>query len=249
MTLPAREANAKSVREAQALRIRAMGGVAIGHHHGMKARLFVASSSLCLALVLVQQGCSSSTSTAADGGAPTATTAAGLGSPCTPAQERDPAFLAFADNELNVETQSPSCATGVCLVNHFRGRVSCPYGQTADGQPPSGATACTTPDKHLPVTGSAGDPVKKAQVAAQCADRTAEKTVYCSCRCANANGKTDDGSAYCACGDGFECAPLASAIGADPEHIAGSYCIKANTAYDKSTACTQDCDPATRPCN
>ena len=72
--------------------------------------------------------------------------------------------------------------------------------------------------------------------------------MYCSCRCANADGRTDDGLAYCACGDGFTCAPLVTSIGSDPDHVAGSYCIKANTAYDRSTSCSQDFDPATRAC-
>jgi len=98
------------------------------------------------------------------------------------------------------------------------------------------------------VTGG-DDPAKKAQVAAQCIDRAADETVYCSCRCANANGLTNDGLAYCTCGDGFTCAPLVTSIGSDPGNIAGSYCIKASTAYDKSTSCTQgDCDPATHAC-
>jgi hypothetical protein len=222
----------------------------------MNPHLFAASITLSLTTVFAQPGCSSSTPAAtdadagADGGAPPGiASAAGVGDPCTPAQERDPAFLGFADNEVNVETKSPSCATGLCLANHFRGRVSCPYGQSADGTPPSGASACTTPDKHLPVTGGAGGAPTKARVAAQCADRNAEKTVYCSCRCANVDGKTDDGAAYCACGGGFACTPLVARIGADPDHLAGSYCIKANTAYDASTACGQgDCDPASHRC-
>ena len=228
----------------------------LGHHPGMNARLFAASIALSLTTLFAQPGCSSSTSTAtvaaagADGGTIHVTSAVGVGDPCTPALERDPAFLGFADHEVNLETKSTSCATGVCLANHFRGRVSCPYGQSADGAPPSGASPCMTPDKHLPVTGSAAASANKAQVAAQCADRSAEKAVYCSCRCANVDGKTDDGAAYCACGDGFACTPLVAAIGADPDHLAGAYCIKANTAYDASTACGQgDCDTATHPCH
>jgi len=232
---------------------RVTGLPANGHHPGMKAHLIVSSSSFGLALVLAQPGCGSSmpTTPAADGGAPGTTAAAvGVGEPCTPTQERDPTFLGFQEKEVNLETQSPSCATGVCLVNHFRGRVSCPYGQGPDGTPLSGASACTTSDKHAAVTGGVNDPAKKAQVAAQCVDRTADKTVYCSCRCANADGKTDDGSSYCACGEGFACTPLVTSIGADIEHLAGSYCIKSNTAYDASTACGQgDCDPAAHACN
>ena len=207
------------------------------------------------ALAITLASCSSSTSApAGDGGTSGAATpppdggGGAVGDPCVPKQEDDARFLGFADNEVNIETKSPSCASSVCLVNHFRGRVSCPYGQTVDGAAPSGAQACTTPDTHAAVTGGE-DPTKKAQVLAQCVDRTADKTVYCSCRCANADGMTNDGFPYCTCGDGLTCAPLVSSIGSDPDNLAGSYCIKANTAYDKSTSCTAgSCDPSTRAC-
>jgi len=50
--------------------------------------------------------------------------------PKTRRLEDDARFLGFADDEVNLEAPSPSCATAtpVCLVSHFRGRVSCPYG-------------------------------------------------------------------------------------------------------------------------
>ncbi len=211
----------------------------------MEARLIVSAFAFGVALVLSQPACSSTTTSTpgGDGGTTGATTSAvGVGDPCTPAQERDPTFLGFDEKEVNLETKSPACATGVCLVNHFRGRVSCPYGQAADGTAASGAMPCTTPDTHAAVD--------KKQVAAQCIDRTATKTVYCSCRCANVNGRKDDGGSYCACGDGFTCTPLVTAIGAGNDDITGSYCIKMNTAYDAATACNQgDCDPAMRKCD
>jgi hypothetical protein len=218
----------------------------------MNTRLLVTSSSIAWALVFTQPSCSSTKGSSMDGdaGASGAIVVAGVGDPCVPAQERDPTFLGFDEKEVNLETQSPSCATGVCLANHFRGRVSCPYGQSADGVPPNGARPCATPAKQAPVTGAANAAPANARVTAQCVDRAADKAVYCSCRCANADGRTDDGSAYCACGDGFACTPLVSSIGADPEHLAGSYCIKSNTAYDAGTACGKgDCDPAAHPCN
>lgn len=72
--------------------------------------------------------------------------------------------------------------------------------------------------------------------ASQCADRPAEKTVYRSCRCANSDGRTDDGARYCACPDDYSCTQLVSQIGPG-DAISGSYCIKRGTAYDPATAC------------
>ena len=34
-------------------------------------------------------------------------------------------------SEERIETFSPDCGSGVCLVNHFQGRVSCPQGQAS----------------------------------------------------------------------------------------------------------------------
>ena len=53
----------------------------------------------------------------------------GVGDPCTPEQEFDTQFNGFDEQEVNVESKSFQCQTRLCLVNHFQGRVSCPYGQ------------------------------------------------------------------------------------------------------------------------
>src|SRR5579859_2564188 len=115
--------------------------------------------------------------TTACGGQSTATTSDGgivtggeIGSACKPIQENEPTFGGTNENEVSIEgPHSPQCGGNVCLENHFRGRVGCPYGQAANG------TSCKTND---------GNPVTAA-VPAQCADRTADRAVYCSCRCAN----------------------------------------------------------------
>ena len=60
----------------------------------------------------------------------------GVGDPCTPEQEYEPSFTGFDDKEVNVESKSFQCRTRICLVNHFRGRASCPFGQSAEGNPP-----------------------------------------------------------------------------------------------------------------
>ena len=81
----------------------------------------------------------------------------GVGDPCTPEQEYDPGFLGFDQKEANVESKSFQCRTRICLVNHFRGRVSCPYGQSSDGTAlAQGASSCTIPGTQDPVTGAGG---------------------------------------------------------------------------------------------
>src|SRR4051794_14782164 len=76
----------------------------------------------------------------------------GIGDPCVPEQEYDPGFTGFDDKQVNVESKSFQCRTRICLVNHFRGRVSCPYGQAADKTTVPGANACTLPATNEPVT-------------------------------------------------------------------------------------------------
>lgn len=208
----------------------------------MKPRLATSAAAVLL-LAILTLGAAPACSTE------TGASAQGTGDPCLPSQERDVTFSGFEEREVNIEIAAPACATGVCLVNHFRGRVSCPYGQAADGAPPPGASPCVAPGKNAQVTGDTSNPARGARVSPQCLDRSADKTVYCSCRCANDQGRTDDGSSYCACPTGFECSPLVTSIGASTRDIAGSYCIKRGTAYDKNTACSMgDCDPTRMSC-
>jgi len=183
----------------------------------------------------------------------------GVGDPCTPEQEFDPSFLGFDQNEVNVESKSFQCRTRICLVNHFRGRASCPYGQSLEGNPPSGADdPCYVPLTTEKITGltdpsnpdSFRDPKKKALVPPQCADRNKNQAVYCSCRCADINGEKPSDQAFCDCPDGFTCSPLVTSIGQGNEGLTGSYCIKSGTEFDRDTACNQgDCDPVTKKCD
>ena len=199
----------------------------------------------------------------------------GVGDPCTPEQEYDPSFTGFDAKEVNVESKSFQCRTRICLVNHFQGRASCPYGQNLDGSnvgaagskeqnpykdpDPNKSGGCTVPGTQGQITGlvpdpATGEPVfrdtkKKALVAAQCKDRAADKAVYCSCRCADINGEKPSGQAFCDCPDGFACRPLVTSIGQGNEGLTGSYCIKDNTEFNKDTSCTVgDCDPVAAKC-
>jgi hypothetical protein len=166
----------------------------------------------------------------------------GIGDPCVPEKEYDPTFAGFVEQEVSTEGESFQCQTRLCLVNHFQGRATCPYGQNAMGLPTPPATqACATPGIAQPVTGplnSAGQPVDAVagkSVPPQCTERTKDQTVYCSCRCADING-TQNGGNFCTCPDGFTCTQLVSSISAQGDQgLTGAYCIKSGTAFDSAS--------------
>jgi hypothetical protein len=204
--------------------------------------------------------------------------ASGVGDPCTPEAEYTTSFLGFSVTEVNTESESFQCLTRLCLVNHFQGRVSCPYGSCGANNPdaassgacaPSAASGsnlsgtqscdgkgdgCCIPGTQTPVdgkdsTGMQVDPKLGASVAPQCTDRTADKAVYCSCRCANLDGQTNDGRNYCTCPDGFECKQLVASVGGNADQgLTGAYCIKKGTAYDANNVCGSECDPKKKNC-
>jgi hypothetical protein len=205
----------------------------------------------------------------------------GVGDPCTPEQEYDICFAGFDEAEVNVESKSFQCQTRLCLVNHFRGRVSCPYGQSAGTSkissgpgctpgantsccglvggepiapyyPNTGTSSCTIPGGST-VLGDAGSVAAAYQVQVavlpQVTPRETANAVYCSCRCANTSGATDDGSVYCSCPDGYLCTQLVTSIGTSEQGLTGGYCIKTGSAYDSSNLAGQlDCCPAGGPC-
>ncbi len=172
------------------------------------------------------------------------TCAAKIGTPCTPSPELAPTFGGFDYRDVTVDENNAACSGAVCLVNHFQGLTGCPFGQAQDGGPPSGDDAgCTVPGTSIPVRpiGTQG-----AEVLPWCVDRQADDAVYCSCRCADAEGRTDAGP-VCACPSGYACTQIAPAAqGGDPG--AGAYCIKAGTAYDPNSSCATLCDPTTDAC-
>src|SRR5688500_16223768 len=73
----------------------------------------------------------------------------GVGDPCVPEDEYSTGFSGFSKGEVNVESRSFQCETRVCLVNHFQGRVSCPYGQTQDEA--TNTPACKVPGQEEPI--------------------------------------------------------------------------------------------------
>ena len=189
----------------------------------------------------------------------TGCTQTGVGDPCVPEQEYNQSFNGFDPKEVNVESKSFQCQTRLCLVNHFQGRVSCPYGQDKSGNAVSGAKLpCATPGGDTSVmgdtiTGSLNTTVPAAQQTAavlpQCLDRSAQNTVYCSCRCQNLQGQTNDGANYCTCPDGFACTQLVTSIGPGDTGLTGGYCIKNKTAFDLNNFCNSSCDPTQKNCS
>jgi hypothetical protein len=172
--------------------------------------------------------------------------AASVGTPCMPSDEYSATFSGFNVNKLTLDEGNPACGSMVCLVNHFQGRVSCPYGQAADGKGPTPASPCTVPGSSAPVTPQ-GPARLGESVDSQCIDRSGTRAVYCSCRCANAEGKTDDGATYCACPSGFACTQVVPPlVSGDPS--AGGYCIPEGTAFDPNKSCANTCSPTSNPC-
>lgn len=67
----------------------------------------------------------------------------GVGDPCVPSEEERASFGSFPIEENYLKTAFDHCASGVCLVNHFQGRVTCPLGQPAPTPcAGSGDTSC-----------------------------------------------------------------------------------------------------------
>jgi hypothetical protein len=183
--------------------------------------------------------------------------AGGVGDPCIPEDEYQNQFSGYSVTEVNVESRSFQCETRVCLVNHFQGRVSCPYGQTsmeigkgedpvdpADDDPNVLAAGGSWGNKCR-IPGTAGERLEdriQVPVAPQLYERRTSEAVYCSCRCANADGKTDDGARYCECPNGFSCEHLIDDVGLGSSQLAGSYCVKKGAEYDEALAETSpDC--------
>lgn len=191
----------------------------------------------------------------------------GVGDPCIPEDEYLNNFSGFSQSEVNVESRSFQCLTRVCLVNHFQGRVSCPYGQVEDplaedsglstcmgtlenrnsaSCQPGGAdhqVSCQVPERD----GSKWEDRILPPVGPQLKDRQAQDAVYCSCRCEGPNGETGDG--FCECPSGFECAELVEDLGLGKGQLAGSYCIREGTEYNPGFPARDECASGSANCN
>ncbi len=175
-----------------------------------------------------------------------------VGDPCTPEAEYRQSFTGFSEKQQNIESRSFQCMTRVCIVNHFQGRVTCPYGQDSTGIGPDGTEGCVIPGAVPGSDGGVitGDPnsANGRVVEPQCVERRPDQAVYCSCRCANVDGRTDDGAHYCSCPSGFSCEQLVPSIGTGDTGMTGGYCIKKGTAYKERASCDATCHPTNAPC-
>jgi hypothetical protein len=156
-----------------------------------------------------------------------------LGARCLPDDERLPGFYGFYQNEVSVDANA-GCSSGVCVVNHLQGRVSCPYGQTADESQTD--PKCFIPGTELGVT---------VPVDPQLLQNRADSAAICSCRCAG-----DGPGPFCACPSDMECSPLIDRLGLPTdETVAGSYCIPRGSAWDPTSPSSGEvCDRSLANC-
>jgi hypothetical protein len=170
----------------------------------------------------------------------------GVGDPCTPEDEYQTRFSGYSVKEANVESRSFQCETRVCLVNHFQGRVSCPYGESDEqialrpgaGQPLT--EGCSVPG----TSGARAEDRIEVQVEPQLVERRAERAVYCSCRCDG----PDSNAKYCECPSGYACVELVKDLGLGSGQLAGSYCVKDGTEYNSTQATGVQCSRASANC-
>jgi hypothetical protein len=144
----------------------------------------------------------------------------GIGDPCIPGDEKFATFGGYGVSEVTVDTNALSCKTGVCVVNHFQGRVTCPAGQTAE-EIGAGRAACQVASDDGSV-----EPVT-VPVAPQCDSRPADDSVLCTCSCAG----DDPSLSYCACPNGFTCQPLLKPA-ANLGSVGTSYCIPTGSEWN-----------------
>jgi hypothetical protein len=156
--------------------------------------------------------------------------AEGIGDPCVPEDEYSDTFSGFALSEVSSESRSFQCQSRLCLVNHFQGRVSCPYGQVAEGG------GCTLPGGSEPV---------RTVVKPQLLERRADDAVYCSCRCAG----PDPGARYCECPSGFSCSPVVPDFALGAAQLPGAYCIREGSSYSSVSVGTATCDASLANCD
>lgn len=167
-------------------------------------------------------------------GVPTGCDSDSVGDPCVPEDEYAATFSGFSVEEVNTESRSFQCPTRLCLVNHFRGRVSCPYGQTEEEA--RSDPKCFVPDTNEPI---------RVPVAPQVLGRRADDAVYCSCRCDG----PDPAARYCECPSGFACRELVPRF-ARSQELAGSYCVREGTEYRGSVELVSgECDRAQGNCD
>jgi hypothetical protein len=160
-----------------------------------------------------------------------------LGRPCVPSDERQPFFSGYEMNEVSLEPPSDACLGNICLVNHFQGRTTCPYGQS-DADAKGNGTRSESELCHTGPGANAGSRVLVA-VNPQLQRRPPTDAVYCTCRCAGRDPSPGD----CQCPAGFACVGVwGPPLGGAGEYES-SYCLKLGTAYEPGSDYGGACKP------
>jgi hypothetical protein len=162
------------------------------------------------------------------------TTSLAIGMSCVTQDDLSPTMAGYQEHEISIYDRDDGV---VCLVDHFQGRVSCPYGQTDEdlALPVDHPNRCITSSGELVTAG----------VVPQLSGRPPGDAVYTSCHCAGANPDQP----YCRCPSGFQCAELIEDLGLGSTEYAGSWCQRRATAFDPShdygPECTRSAAPGT----
>jgi len=159
---------------------------------------------VCVALAIgsVLFGCANDSSRTSASGEPSVSPGgAALGEVCVPYSESWTDYPGSYGQETVVEAGSPSCASDICYVWQFVGRVTCPEGQDEATLklPPSDPSRCLTPS---------GEPVTVV-VPPEDPTMPPEGHVFCSCRC------DTEVELPCTCPEGMVCG---SPLGRPPLH-------------------------------
>jgi hypothetical protein len=161
---------------------------------------------------------------------PASATPLPLGALCVSSDETFPDFAGSDSAGVNVDNNSGQCASRFCVQNHFQGRASCPYGQSAIGG------GCLVSGSSVPVS---------VAVKPQLERRQAAVASICSCQCAGYGP-----GPYCTCPDDMECDNLVDKLADPPSGVpdlSGSYCIPNGSLYDRTetqVCTTPDCGDA-----
>jgi hypothetical protein len=178
-------------------------------------------SILCGLLALVSVG--------ALGLLPVACQSGGVGDPCTPEDEYNAQFPGFSVSDEEIESRSFQCATRICLVNHFQGRVSCPQGQDA-----TTLVSCNGPnDTTTCKTTTTGKACVQSEVYAPTCNTCPAGDSTCVVNACPGDLQCIDGICQCADSDSglmngvqFTCAPFAGA--GSPNVLVSYVCHKPN---------------------
>lgn len=148
--------------------------------------------------------------------------AAFVGDPCIPTNESDPSFTGFRINDETIETGAPACGGGVCLVNHFQGRVSCPLGQAP-------SLGCTGPDDMS--CGAGATCVVAATLSPGCDPASADKGAS---QCAGFGNICNPKFKVCTCAQSADCPTGSYCAASSSPHVCTRYVC--HTAGDCQSA-------------